>query len=316
MQTTAHIVDLAQGFAAGGIAALFFKGATLGEQIYGGAQYREFNDVDILVRPTQRSAAEAVLAALDFQPIVADAGFRNAFFGYLRQHNFKHHASRTTVDLHWGFVGTGPFPIAAERALSSAVQLNLAGAAIAVPSTEAQALILAGHGHKEGWAAFGWVLDFATFAAANPALSWDRIAQSARAQNCLEPVLGAILLVERLFGFAIDQKLARLAAQHVSLADNAERIIGNLAALAERKFEDDLMGGFHLCETPFQRAAMTLSLLTTPTVGDYEALPLSPRWWWLYRVTRPGRLIARAVLRRPLRPSALWDDAIAPRVIT
>ena len=61
MQTTAQIVALAQGFAAAGVAALFFKGAMLGEQIYGGAQYREFNDVDILVAPAQRRRAEQVL---------------------------------------------------------------------------------------------------------------------------------------------------------------------------------------------------------------------------------------------------------------
>ena len=313
MQTTAQIVDLARAFEAAGIVALFFKGAMLGEQIYGGAQFREFNDVDILVRPSQRCAAEGVLAALDFQPIIQDPRFRAAFFGYLRQHNFRHQASRTTVDLHWGFVGHGPFPITLDQALDSAAQLELAGTTIAVPAAAAQALILAGHGHKEDWAAFGWVLDFTTFAARNPALRWDRIAAAARRQNCLEPLLGAVLLVQRLFDHTVDQALARLAAERSTVTSNVDRIIVNLATLQQRSFEADLMGGFNLCETPVQRAAMALRLMTTPTVGDYEAMPLAPRWWWLYRLTRPMRLLARAVQGRKPTQSALWDQANAPR---
>ena len=306
MQTTAQIVALAQGFAAAGVAALFFKGAMLGEQIYGGAQYREFNDVDILVAPAQRRRAEQVLEDLDFAPVIADLEFRSAFFDYFRQHNFQHRTAGTTVDFHWGFVGTGPFPVTAERALDSAVHWNLAGVAIPVPGPEAQALILAGHGRKENWASFGWVLDFATFAAANPALRWDLVAQAAWAQNCLEPVLGSVLLMREVFGVTIDQALLDSAMQRPVIVRNVAAVTGKLAALAKRNLQDDLLNGFHLCETAPQRAAMVFALLTTPTIGDFEARPLAPRWWWIYRVTRPVRLALRALARRaPTRSKAV-----------
>ena len=306
MQTTAHIVALAQGFEAAGVAALFFKGAMLGEQIYGGAQYREFNDVDILVAPAQRRRAEQVLEGLDFAPAIADVGFRSAFFDYFRQHNFSHRTTGTTVDFHWGFVGTGPFPISVERALDSAVCWNLAGAVIPVPGPEAQALILAGHGRKETWASFGWVLDFATFAAANPALRWDLVAQAARSQNCLEPVLGSVLLTQQVFGVTIDQELLDSAVQRRVIVRNVAAVIDKLAALAERNLQDDLMSGFHLCETMPQRVSMMFALLTTPTIGDFVARPLGPRWWWSYRVTRPARLVLRALARRaPTRSRAV-----------
>ena len=307
MQTTAHIVALAQGFKAAGVAALFFKGAMLGEQIYGGAQYREFNDVDILVAPAQRGRAEQVLEALDFAPVIADIGFRSAFFDYFRQHNFRHRGTGTTVDFHWGFVGTGPFPIAVKSALDSAMHVKLAGVEIPVPGPEAQALILAGHGHKENWASFGWVLDFATFVAGNPALRWDLVAQAARSQNCLEPVLGAVFLTREVFGVTIDQELLDCAAQRRAIVSNVAAVIVKLARLTERRPEDHLMSGFHLCETAPQRVSMVFSLLTTPTIGDFEAQPLSARWWWLYRVTRPFRMALRAFGRRAPTPSKFLD---------
>ena len=313
MQTTAQIVALAQGFEAAGITALFFKGAMLGEQIYGGAQYREFNDVDVLVAPAQRRRAEQMLEALGFAPVIAERAFRAAFFDYFRQHNFKHQPSGTTVDFHWGFVGTGPFPISVEKALASADNLQLADTSIPVPPPQAQALILAGHGHKENWASFGWVLDFATFAAGNRALDWVSVAKDAHSQECLEPLLGAVWLTQRVFGVTIDQALLNGAAQRPAIVSNAGAVIVKLATLAERQLADDLMSGFHLCETPRQRAAMALSLITTPTIGDYEALPLSPRWWWMYRATRPIRLALRTLSRRAPRPSKFWARANPPR---
>lgn len=309
MQTTGQIVALAQALAAADITALFFKGATLGEQIYGGAQYREFNDVDVLVAPCQRRRAEQVIEACGYVPVIADLAFRHAFFDYFRQHNFRHQPSATTLDFHWGFVGTGPFPVTPAAALASPDQIEQAGTPIHVPTPQVQALILAGHGHKEGWAAFGWVLDFATFAARNPALRWDQAARTAAAQGCLEPLLGAVLLVQRAFGAVIDQPLLSSALRRAHLVRAAEAVALSAATLSERQLANDLMGGFNLCETPRQRGAMALSLLTTPTIGDYEAMPLPARWWGLYRLSRPVRLALVALVKRAPVRSALWQRA-------
>lgn len=298
LQTTGQIVDLAKRLEAAGIAALFFKGAVLGEQIYGGAQFREFNDIDLLVRPADRDCAIGQLEALDFKPIIPDTHMRRSFFDYFRQHSFRSRETGAVVDLHWAFVGTGPFPVTTEQALLSRTDVVLGGAAIPAPSRETQALILAGHGHKENWASFSWILDFATFAAVNPDLAWDRIAGLASAQRCLEPLLGAIMLVERVFGHTLDPCLAQLGAGRPHLIRNVETIVARAIDLSERQKAEELMGGFRLCETPTQKLNMALALLLTPTIGDFEAMPLPRRWWWIYRLTRPLRLSWRKLRGR------------------
>ena len=312
MQTTGQIIDLARAFEAAGIDAMFFKGATLGEVIYGGAQFREFNDIDVLVRPADRDSAITVLQGLNFHPVIADPRMRHRFFDYLRQHSFRSSETGAVVDFHWAFVGTGPFTVTTEQALSSRTHIKLGGAAIPVPSIETQALILAGHGHKENWASFGWILDFATFAAANPDLPWDRIARLARAQLCLEPLLGAILLVERVFGHTIDPVLAGLAAKRPDLVQTVNVVISRTQSLAQRQLAEELMGGFRLCETPLQKLRMAVSLLMTPTIGDFEAMPLSPNRWWIYRVTRPLRLLLR-IFRGVAPEGAVKANASADR---
>ena len=308
MQDTGQIVDLARAFEAAQIDALFFKGATLGEQIYGGAQFREFNDIDVLVRPAERERAIAEIQGLQFRPIVADHRIRRSFFDYLRQHSFRSTETGAVVDLHWDFVGTGPFPVTTEQALSRRTHILLGGTLIPVPSAETQALILAGHGHKENWASFGWILDFATFTAVNPDLSWHHIARSAKAQHCLEPILGAILLVERIFGHTIDPYLAALAAKLHDLVQNIDVVISRSKNLTDRQFAEELLGGFRLCETPFQKFKMAGSLLLTPTIGDFEAMPLTYRWWWIYRLTRPLRLLSRKLLGFAPTPSGFLSQ--------
>jgi len=67
----------------------------------------------------------------------------------------------------------------------------------------------------------------------------------------------------------------------------------NLANLSVRDHDDDLMGGFRLCDTSLQKLAMGFALLTTPTIGDLESLSLPRELWWSYRLTRPLRLIWR-----------------------
>ena len=303
MQATGQIVDLAKGLEAAGIAALFFKGATLGEQIYGGAQFREFNDIDVLVRSADRDRAIGLLQELNFHPVIVDPRMRRRFFDYLRQHSFRSSETGAVVDLHWAFVGTGPFPVTTKQALSSRTHILLGGTAIPVPSAETQALILAGHGHKENWASFGWILDFATFAAGNPDLPWDRIARLASAQRCLEPLLGAVLLVERIFGHTIDPDLTGLAGKRPDLVQNVEVIIARSQSLSQRQLAEDLMGGFRLCETQVQKLSMAFSLLLTPTIGDFEAMPLPSNWWWMYRLTRPVRLALRKLRGITPKPS-------------
>ena len=302
LQKTSEIVTLARALDDAGIDAVFFKGAVLGQQIYGGSHFREFNDIDLMVLPRERGKAAELLEALGYNPVVADREFRRAFFDYAGQHMFRNRDTGTVVDLHWNFVGNLPFPIEAAEVLRNRTRLALGGALVPAPNIEDHGLILAGHGQKEGWASFGWALDFAKFAASFPDFNWAQAAERPEAQSASIPLLTAIHLTERMFGKVIDVDLAALAREQDRIVVDVERIRAGYYALAERKLADDLIGSLRLCETPIERLKVWWSLLTTRTIGDYEALPLPPSLWWIYRCTRPFRLIWRRL--RGVQPSS------------
>jgi hypothetical protein len=290
LQSTGEIVGLSRALAAENIHGLFFKGAVLGEQIYGGASHREFNDIDLLVDPGERDKVADLLEQMGYVPAIADRQFRRAFCDYAGQHIFRHRITGSVVDLHWNFAGGQHFTIGSSEALRNSVTLQFGGVQIPVPQRDDLALILAGHGQKEGWMSFGWALDFAQFAAAFPDFDWSRAEARAASRGASRALLTAVRLVERLFGNVIDPQLAVRARRQRRVMDDVERIVDGYHALAVRRYEDDLKGALRLCETTSQRAGVWWRLATTRTVGDYEARPLAPRLWWLYYFTRPFRL--------------------------
>lgn len=290
MQLTGEIVALAKALEEAGIDAVFFKGAVLAEQIYGGAQHREFNDIDVLVAPSDQECAADLLQARGYQPAIADRRFRRAFLDYAGQHVFNNAGIGSTVDLHWNFVGNQAFPVANEAVLRDRKMLPLGGQDVPAPIDEHLALILAGHGQKEGWASFGWALDFAKFAAARPQFDWELAADQARVRGSSRALLTALLLTETLFGETLNADLIAEASASDLIRADVEAIVRKHEDLAIRTLADDLMGAFRLCETPCQRARAWLGLLTTRTLGDYQSFPLPPSMWWVYRFTRPFRL--------------------------
>lgn len=307
LQKTSEIVRLSQALEAANIEALFFKGAVLGEQVYGGASRREFNDTDLLVYPAQRPKAAELLEMLGYVPVVADPDIRKSFFDYAGQHTYFNRDTGSIVDLHWNFAGKRPFPVDAGSGLANRILLPIGGARVPGPCPDDLALILAGHGQKEGWASFGWALDFALFAARFPDFDWERAHVRAEAAGTKGSLLTAMLLIERLFGHPIDEALVAQASRQRRIVQDVDRIISNYDSLALRRLEDDLMGSFRLCDNQMQRVGVWWRLLTTRTVGDYEALPLEPRWWWLYYFTRPLRLAWQRIRHRAPMASELFN---------
>jgi hypothetical protein len=290
LQSTGELIRLSNALETAGVRALFFKGAVLGEQIYGGASQREFNDIDLLIAPADQDRVIDILEDHGYQPVITDQHFRHAFFDYAGQHMFRHCESAVVVDLHWNFVGRRGFPLDALDALCNRIWLSIGAARVPAPCFQDLALILAGHGQKEGWASFGWALDFAQFASSVPDFDWSLAAERARTKRSIRGLLTAILLIHREFGTVIDVRLLSEAQQSPELVKDVDRIYQMHLELRLRKLDDDLMGSFRLCESPLQKALVWFDLLTIRTLGDYECLPLPKFLWWTYFVTRPFRL--------------------------
>jgi Uncharacterised nucleotidyltransferase len=289
---------VAEALTAAGVRFAAFKGATLAKQLYGDLSAREYSDIDLIVPKPQVGEAEDVLAALGYCGD-GDRAFRGAFQAYLRQYGFVHPELGVAIDLHWNFSGSHvPFPLDPDEIWDGLEQVPVGYLRVPAVSGANLALLLAGHGTKEGWRSLDWVCDFAMLVHRRPDLDWTAIHRRAEARGCGDSVLLACTVVHRLLDMPVPAALQRPAVDRRRVRAVAGTLVDELRrhALTPRKTEN--LSDLELCDTRRDRIGAVLKLAFTRTVGDYQAMPLPPELWRVYHATRPFRLAAKAITGR------------------
>ncbi len=287
-----ELCGIARDFETAGIPFVAIKGLVLATLAYGDVAAREYNDMDIVVPQACMARAEQVLADRGYRNSQGDQAFRQAFLAHQRQYAFKRVDADFAVDLHWALSGLYlPFPLAPEEIWRWPVPVAIAGRSIPTLGGADLALLLAGHGTKEGWRCLEWVSDFAWLVDRNRDLDWLDIYSRAIEHGCGRSVMLGAALAERLLGMPIPRDLVGIMGQY-------RDIHARIDSLVEQVGGDGSEQGAHfvdleLCDRSSDWLRAALSLVFTPTAGDYWAMPLPPRLWGLYHATRPFRLAAK-----------------------
>jgi hypothetical protein len=155
-------------------------------------------------------------------------------------------------------------------------------------------LALALHGGKHQWGRLSWVCDLAELARAYP-LNFDSLTERARELRC-----------ERLLwlGLAVAHDLleAPWPPEILRRVRDDSRVQSHVRAIGQRMFEnpgasDGAFGltSFYLqmSDSFLDQARFCLRLFFTPTVGDWQSLPLPSRLFFLYYLIHPFRLLRK-----------------------
>jgi len=273
-----------------------FKGPSLAVGLYGDLSLRECNDIDIIVDEQQVPEAEAVLASLGYKPAHGSAKFRATFLAYQRQFMLVREDPMLAIDLHWDFTATHvPFPIDPSEIWRNLEEVEIGGRAVPTLGRNDLALFLAGHGTKEGWRCLGWVCDFAMLIERCPDLDWDQLLDRARQRGCGRSLLLGCQLAAELLGVRVKGDLLEFAENISESRLTAEAILRRLGKEAPTPSSERFLGDLELCETRAQKGRVMARTLMTRTVGDYTSMPLPRSLWPIYHVTRPFRLIGKAL---------------------
>jgi hypothetical protein len=190
-----------------------------------------------------------------------------------------------------------PVPLAADESWEELEDVSTGSQLVPALSGTNLALLLAGHGTKEAWRSLDWVCDFAALIDRWPDLDWSVIHARARARACGDSVLLACAMANRLLDVPVPAALSRSVTECRRVGSIAAALVDQLrrsegAPKTVANFSD-----LDLCDTKRDRYRAMLKLAFTPTVGDYQAMPLPLELWDIYRVTRPIRLLSRTMRR-------------------
>ena len=292
---TSELVRIVAKFEQARILVATFKGAALGQELYQNLSLREFADLDLIVRGSDISRAEEVLAELGYSTGSHQDDTRQ-YSDAIGQYLFQDCETGIKVDLHTELAPfQSPFPFSLDDMWRELRRIEIAGAPVPTMSYDHLVLFLAYHGTKERWRLLKWVCDFGMAIRCNPGIDWDSILRQAKLAGCGRSVLLAVLFAADILGVEADSRILEEA-----------RADGSVRALAKESFrrlslgeaESELDVSLYALRTRNRwrdKLILIKALATTLTVSDHRSFQLPRALAPLRYVLRPFRVGVRVV---------------------
>ncbi|HEV8516264.1 MAG TPA: nucleotidyltransferase family protein [Candidatus Limnocylindrales bacterium] len=300
---TGRLMEILATFAEAGIPAVPWKGPLLALSAYGDLGLRQFGDLDIIV-PRGR-IAESVGLLLErgyerFHPL--PDWQESAYLERIGEVQLQAPGRRAFVEIHWTVVPTYySRGFDAESIWERLRVTSLGGVPVNDLALDDLLLALAIHGTKHRWGRLAWIADVAALIAAEPFLDWDRVVVRARREGINRILAIALRLAETIGGATIPPEVAANMARDATAGRLAEWIDARLMeggrGRDDRLFEGLERFDLQVRERARDRVALVWAALSTPTRGDWDALPGARRLPIAYRAIRPLRLTRKYVPR-------------------
>jgi len=237
---TGELTRILKTFVDREIPALPFKGPLLAQQAYGNLGLREFQDLDLLIRPADVARVLPLLASEGYSPrarlkwVTPDLWTRWSTEVLLQNQH-------TYIDLHWSLLPDHyPIQLDVEIFWRAAVKVDLAGSRVCSLSPEVLLQVLAVHGGKHCWERLCLVADIAWLLDAYPRLDWPNIIAAAEESGCRRAVLLALGILKDVQQITLPPNIETLVEQDRRVRDLRASVWqrltgGHLAASSTRE---------------------------------------------------------------------------------
>lgn len=296
---TRELLAILKMFEEHGIPAIPYKGPTLAAMAYGDLSLRRFGDLDILVRESDVLRTGDLLASLDYKPQYQMSKAQEAaFLKYERQYLYARDGHRI-VEAHWTLTPRYiSFPLSFEDLSKHAVRVALGGDTVPTFSPEDLMLALSVHGSVHFWERLGWICDIAELVRVSDAINWTRLLETSARLGVKRMLLLGLWLAQGLLGAHLPEGVLSEARKDDVLRALAEEVRVGLFSEdtgPQGLFEGSAFRRFHfqIIESPVSKLRYCVHRATTPTLLDWEEIPLPAAFFPCYRLLRPLRLGGR-----------------------
>lgn len=300
---TGELLKILNRFAAAGVPAIAYKGPVLASY-YPNPAWREFGDLDLLVRREHIEGADRLLRADGFRPsLFKPCPQEERALPFARAFHFEmtYHKPGTAivVDLHWALMpGFFALPDMVQTVWERTQTVMVAGRPLPTLSPEDTLLLLCVHGTKHIWERLGWMCDVARFIRCCPSLEWDKVLERAAQFRVQRALSLGLRLASDLAGAAVPE---HVRGQLLNDATTDSLTISIRRQLLE---DPDMHTGvlssyrFYMRSRESVQDALRscVERVFQPTMAEWESLPLPRPLFALYYVLRPVRLIGKHVL--------------------
>jgi hypothetical protein len=278
-----------------------FKGPTLAVLAYRSRSLRQYEDLDILVRPQEMERARKALLSLGYSPANTYNESQRASIRLSGHHEqFVNRVTGSTIELHWSLNNRRSRTTrSSSHWWENRQGVAIGGADMSTLGVEQLLLYLCMHGGKHSWARLSWLCDFQRALRAYPNASWSRVWALARENGSARMVEIALLLVESVLD---GSSLTAAAAQGRSIDAEATAISELIGRRLRSQSADESSLDFRVQlrsrERQRDRFRYTWHILATPHPADIALLGLPRALHGVYYILRPVRLVLKHLSRR------------------
>jgi hypothetical protein len=206
-----------------GIAAIPFKGPTLAESAYGNMAYRQCEDLDLFIAPSDVSACRGILEQQGYRgPFPVSPGQRKMLLWSANQIELRS-PDNVWVELHWSAAPRAfGIDISVDDLKRRCRRFQFRNHSQRALSAEDLLLVLCVHGAKHQWCKIKWICDVAAIIRSEPAIDWDTLRSVARRTG-----------TERMIRLGLHLAQTVLAATIPAAVDRWVNKDGPVASLAE-----------------------------------------------------------------------------------
>src|SRR5215207_3022601 len=221
---TGELLRLLRALEAQAVPAVPYKGPALAIDAYGNLAFREFGDLDILVRKRDVRKARVVLASMGYQQQEQLAGAQEEAFLRSQCEYIFVNDTGCVVEVHWAIVPRKiSFSFDTEDLWTRLEHTMLGGDTVSTFSPEDTLLILCVHGSKHRWRRLTWICDVAELINAHQDLNWQEVMAQAAALGSERMLLLGLFLANDLLGIDLPE--------HVLQRVKADQAVNVLAEL-------------------------------------------------------------------------------------
>lgn len=292
---TGGLINILKLFESHKIQAIPYKGPILALQAYGNLAFRQFGDIDILVKKLEVVKIKELMISSGYklyEPINVDDSY---YMKLEPEYQFVDKNMDIIIEIKWKYHGNF-FSLPEPDILSNELEnIDINNYKFPTFSPANQLLILCIHNAKHNWDGLSWICDISEFLKSQSDIEWSEILEKAE-KLCIKRILLINLILSRdLFGIILpDGVLNQIDQDHQALKISSE-------------VKERLLGKKERSPNLFEKLILDISKreklkyglldsvkgLTRPTYLDYQDFPLPKNLFILYFLIRPFLLIKR-----------------------
>lgn len=289
-----------------GIPVMPFKGPVLASSAYSDLLLRQFDDLDILISPTNIEKTDELLISLGYleerqQHDSISKAQKAAMLKYQHHHHFYSPDSKVHMEVHWA-LSPELYSLHQDTAClwDRSERVTLLNRELKSLSLEDTLVLICDHAVRHQWSRLAWISDVAMIASSK-SLRWNFVMEQAREWRAQRALLLGLFLANGLLGVPLPDDIERRVKEdqkRIALASVVvERLFPNGKASAEFLLDatqlniQDQLFYIKARDNLSDRARLYLRLVTTPTIEDWNYFSLPDQLFSLYHLVRPWRQV-------------------------